>query len=114
MYVSFQIRNAVIGYLDALAYHGQMLLQLIGALHQVVVLADLLLQLFQPVGDQGGAFPVGQIAADQRPRKTQQRHNDGFRHVVTSSHPYTPGSHTLLSQVLRHVLPPCVTLSPVM
>ena len=30
----------------------------------------------------------------------------------TSSHPYTPGSQTLLSVVLCHVLPLCVTLSP--
>lgn len=36
------------------------------------------------------------------------------RHADTSVHPYTPGSHTLLSTSETHVTPLCWTLSPAM
>ena len=40
-------------------YNRDILLQLVGALDDTVVQIDLFLQLFQPVGDQGVAFAVG-------------------------------------------------------
>lgn len=49
--VSFQIGDAVVGHPHPLVHQRHALLQCVGALHQIVVLADLLLQLLQPVGD---------------------------------------------------------------
>ena len=81
MYVFFQIRNAVVGHFHPFVHQRHGFLQHVGALDQVVVLVDLLLQLLQPVGHQRGALAVGKIAARQRPHKAQHRYNDRFRHL---------------------------------
>ena len=51
------------------------------------MLVDLLFQLFQAIGDQGGTFPVRQVRTDQRTHKGQGGDDDPFGHAVTSVQP---------------------------
>ena len=53
---ALKVVDAMIGDLDFFLLELRPFLQLVGSLDQVIVSLDFLLQLLQPVGDEGGAL----------------------------------------------------------
>ena len=79
--------DPVVRDLDPLFDKGGLFFQLEGPFDHRIMLVDLLFQLIQAIGNQGGTFPVRQVGTGQRADHRKNGDDDPFGHAVTSVQP---------------------------
>ena len=83
----FKVFDPVVRDLDPLFDKGGLFFQLEGPFDHRIMLVDLLFQLIQAIGNQGGTFPVRQLGTGQRADHRKNGDDDPFGHAVTSVQP---------------------------